>query len=234
MLFQYAQIAKDTIRLLRFHPRSTPTDLHLTLEHQARYFEEGAHYTVISYVPEGSESKSVVLNGRTRLVPATVHEALSCIFEHHQTSSRRYWVDALCINQRDEAERREQSRQIARIHSSADEILAWLGPADELTGAAFDAIHKRAESYPYPSILDCSRGTAHHVVPEQRETAAIELLSRRPYLTGAISNLLDEQAHHVLISGKYSCTMELYCHYMKTSLPSGTNTTSGDHRGPLL
>lgn len=50
------------------------------------------------------------------------------------------WVDALCINQDDLAERGSQISIMNLIYQSAQKVLVWLGEADESTSDAFDLI----------------------------------------------------------------------------------------------
>lgn len=45
--------------------------------------------------------------------------------------SRTLWVDALCINQNDEDERRQQVPEMQAIFGSATQVLAWIGEAGE-------------------------------------------------------------------------------------------------------
>ncbi|EPE34688.1 hypothetical protein GLAREA_10382 [Glarea lozoyensis ATCC 20868] len=48
------------------------------------------------------------------------------------TSERVLWVDAVCINQKDLAERTFQVKTMHSIYYQADEVHAWLGPESEL------------------------------------------------------------------------------------------------------
>lgn len=41
------------------------------------------------------------------------------------------WVDAICINQSDDAERTSQVSLMSDIYGQADQVIAWLGPKDE-------------------------------------------------------------------------------------------------------
>jgi hypothetical protein len=38
------------------------------------------------------------------------------------------WVDAICINQKDEKEKNQQVRAMSEVYSQAVEVSAWLGP----------------------------------------------------------------------------------------------------------
>ncbi|KAM6524462.1 hypothetical protein FSOLCH5_005064 [Fusarium solani] len=53
---------------------------------------------------------------------------------------RCLWVDSLCINQDDLAERENQVQLMSDIYSKASRVLIWLGEEDGQTEGAFDAI----------------------------------------------------------------------------------------------
>lgn len=63
----------------------------------------------------------------------------------------RIWADALCINQNDMAERRQQVQLMRRIYQQCEKCLVWLGPHTELDGLAFkllNVIQEYLESHP--------------------------------------------------------------------------------------
>lgn len=53
---------------------------------------------------------------------------------------RRLWIDAICINQNDMAERNEQVPNMNQIYKSAKNICIWLGESDKDSHVAFDFI----------------------------------------------------------------------------------------------
>ncbi|PMD42634.1 heterokaryon incompatibility, partial [Hyaloscypha variabilis F] len=62
----------------------------------------------------------------------------------HQDRPRKLWVDALCINQSDEAEKGHQVMLMAQIYSGTKSCLAWLGEANTETHAAVRTIRDLA------------------------------------------------------------------------------------------
>jgi hypothetical protein len=56
-----------------------------------------------------------------------------------------YWIDAICLNQSDVAERNEQVLRMGNIYSDAIRVIAWLGPASDNSSLAFDLIQKIAD-----------------------------------------------------------------------------------------
>jgi hypothetical protein len=131
MLFQYANLSAGSLRLVRFRPSSASNDIHLVLEHQDRYYDDDVHYSVLAYDESNmGEMKSVMLQGRTKLVPLSLWEALNAMFEYHDTSGR-FWIDFVSINMKDDEEKRIHDAQLPNIYAAADQVLVWLGTADE-------------------------------------------------------------------------------------------------------
>lgn len=141
MIFQYAQLGANTIRLIRFHPRSTTSDLHITLAHQAGYSAQHVHYSVLTHEPKvapGEEQKAITLNGRTRMINANAWCALDAVWKTHRHDDeeeedllqQRFWLEALCVNYNDVVEVEGQRRLLSGIYAAADYVLLWL-PSDE-------------------------------------------------------------------------------------------------------
>ncbi|CAJ2509120.1 Uu.00g141460.m01.CDS01 [Anthostomella pinea] len=77
------------------------------------------------------ESEPVIVDG----VPVPVSKGLYQVLCHLQQLSdpTTVWIDALCINHADIAEKSAQVAQIAEIYAKADKTLLWLGPEDDLS-----------------------------------------------------------------------------------------------------
>ncbi|KAK4493825.1 hypothetical protein PRZ48_015010 [Zasmidium cellare] len=197
MLFQYAQLARDSIRLIKIDPSSSAVDIHLTLSHQNRYFEKPARYTAIWYpaATPDAERKPVTLNGRTRTLPLEAWNVLSAICEHHDRDDS-YWIDAVCINQQDEAEKRFHLQQLENIFSSANKVILWLGASDQAVESAFPALDGRAE--PTIEVADAARSIA-------KRESFIEAL-RKPEL---------QQVDAVMMSGRSTCRLGAFKDFLQ-------------------
>lgn len=199
MLFQYAHLARDAVRLVQIHPSSSPADIHLTLSHQSRYFERPARYTAIWYPSTTTNEirRPLTLNGRTRSVPVEAWNALSAICQYH-SREEEYWIDAVCINQQDDSEKRAHVQQMGRILSSADKVLLWLGMGDEAVGRAFSAIEERAATD--SEQIAAARSLA--------ESAYFAQILRRPEL---------QQERAVVLSGKFECRLKAFQEFLQSS-----------------
>ena len=49
------------------------------------------------------------------------------------------WVDALCINQEDNAERARQVKLMGEIYSTAQKVLVWLDPSENDSDLVMDS-----------------------------------------------------------------------------------------------
>jgi hypothetical protein len=67
-----------------------------------------------------------------------LHEFLLELRDTHTTQI--LWADAVCINQKDNDERSHQLIVMARIYSSAEEVMAWLGPAADQSDEVIDLV----------------------------------------------------------------------------------------------
>jgi hypothetical protein len=101
-------------------------------------------YNALSYVwsdpatPTISEPV-IILDGHRFRVTPNLHSALRHLRPPAGSNSISLWVDAVVINQQDTDERNQQVAMMRDIYASATEVTIWLGQADEVSDAAFDA-----------------------------------------------------------------------------------------------
>ena len=97
----------------------------------------------------------------------SVTENLESALRHlrHLDKVRRIWIDQLCINQTDDAEKSHQVPHMGSIYSNATQTIVWLGEGSDQTRRAFEfittvardgSLHWSSSHYPYvnPAILD--------------------------------------------------------------------------------
>ncbi|CAM1510975.1 Fc.00g084880.m01.CDS01 [Cosmosporella sp. VM-42] len=103
----------------------------------------------------GGRTIPIVCNGRQVYVTANLHRFLLRARRHSLVDGKYLWIDALCINQHDQAERTSQVNIMSTIYESARNVIAWLGEQDENTGKAFDLI----KALSHCSVADWSQIT---------------------------------------------------------------------------
>ncbi|KAI1762387.1 HET-domain-containing protein [Hypoxylon sp. FL1150] len=111
--------------------------------------DSGICYDALSYTWElaphrevsenhNPEKKYIIIcNGRQLLVMENLYNCLTQL-EPHEYYNRDLWIDAICIDQENDAERCQQVSIMADIYRSAERVTIWLGPADEFTWRAWE------------------------------------------------------------------------------------------------
>lgn len=134
------------IRLLMItNTKHDDTDIH------CRFFESdldqaAVPYKALSYTwgelehPTGGGAICVYINGHKVSVKETLFSALYQI-RSSSTTDVILWVDALCINQGDPAEKAHQIRQMGKVYAIAEEVLIWLGPGNDNIKSLMDLIN---------------------------------------------------------------------------------------------
>jgi hypothetical protein len=73
------------------------------------------------------QTKSITINEAQFQVSENLHEFLK-VFSSQQERKLPIWIDQICINQDDLAEKSVQIGLMRKIYSQACETLLWLGP----------------------------------------------------------------------------------------------------------
>lgn len=88
---------------------------------------QGPQYEALSYAwGSATDKREISCDGRKLKIPTSLRDALWRVRDSVKT--RRFWADAICINQSDYLERGHQVKQMALIYSTAERVLVWLGP----------------------------------------------------------------------------------------------------------
>lgn len=82
-------------------------------------------YKALSYTwGDGKERSNIYVNGKNLDITLSLATAL-----HHlrsdQVKTLKIWIDQICINQQDDAEKTEQVQLMDRIYRNAEEALVW-------------------------------------------------------------------------------------------------------------
>jgi hypothetical protein len=93
---------------------------------------------------KGANSSLSSSTGKTcrLLVTANLHAALSHLRDGFL--ERIVWIDAICINQKDNIEKGLQVQFMAEIYANANRVVVWLGLATSDSGQAFDTLRSSA------------------------------------------------------------------------------------------
>lgn len=129
-IFQYTPIVQERheIRIIIVLRGDFEDDI--VCEVKQVSFDDSPTYEALSYTwGERTDPDEITLD-RT---PFKVTQNLALALRHlrHKDGDRHLWVDAICIDQDDTAERNNQVQQMAKIYKEAKHVHVWLGPANE-------------------------------------------------------------------------------------------------------
>lgn len=137
--YPYKPLAPQCIRILDLHPgpSDAPFVCDIAVQHIAGKPYEAISYvwgdpTPVAFVHCLDETSEGILGVGEGLVKALIAFRLT-------DQTRRIWVDALCINQKDVAERQSQVRMMGAVYGKAENVLCWLGPFSDQENGEYRA-----------------------------------------------------------------------------------------------
>ena len=140
------------IRLMTLLPGRFEDDISITMETMILTKEDTPQYEALSYVWGSEEdpvdilvearkpnrSSSLRLSRRRRLaacslgiISVTQNLATALPYLRKLDKPRVFWIDAICVNQQDRAERGHQVKRMAAVYSMASQVIVWLGPESQ-------------------------------------------------------------------------------------------------------
>jgi hypothetical protein len=107
---------------------------------------EGIEYEALSYrAGDPADTKEILVHGHPFNAFATLFGALIAL--RGPSESRIVWIDQICINQNDVAERNHQVQKMRDVYHNAQRVVAWLGPLGDDGKLAIDAVQSIYEDY---------------------------------------------------------------------------------------
>lgn len=127
--YQYSPLQhSDSLRLLSLRPAKEASPINVTL-FETRLQEAGP-YEALSYswaTEDGNCDRSSRIRCGSKVIWVTKNCEAGLWRLRNQNSDRIVWVDAICIDQRNDAERGHQVRNMRDVYRSATRTLIWLG-----------------------------------------------------------------------------------------------------------
>ncbi|KAK1750489.1 heterokaryon incompatibility protein-domain-containing protein [Echria macrotheca] len=143
------KVPNREIRLLLLRPGTAEQPLYCSLSVVS--LDNAVTYEALSYVWGSSDSNtSIELDGEPFRVTPNLHAALKRL--RHVDKTRTLWVDAVCINQADTAEKNAQVSMMSSIYGGATAALLWLGeepdvPVPIVNAAEADRMVREADKH---------------------------------------------------------------------------------------
>jgi hypothetical protein len=149
---------KLSVRLLRLLPGHLGDPLRCKLLRTV--LVSSAPYEALSYTwGSTAERVPIKVNNIETLVTRNLERALQNL--RHEERPRLLWIDALCINQHDPAERSRQVQEMGNIYSFAERVLVWLDCPFRYQDPIIDVVRARrtsnrsVKSVDAKSSIDC-------------------------------------------------------------------------------
>lgn len=135
--------SKPLTRILHLEPGQQDDPFHARLE--VANAEKTAPYEALSYCWGNEEPNShVFVDGAALPIRPNLAAAIRAL--RYPDQVRRIWIDALCIDQSNMAERSRQVRYMRLIYKYCSRVIVWLGPAVPGVEEAFKAAKQIVES----------------------------------------------------------------------------------------
>lgn len=140
--YQYLRLDEEAgeIRLLSLLPGPFSSPIRVILESTPFSPDAPPQFEALSYTWGSAENPIDIFIGSsgcyTLAVTQNLAEALPYL--RLEDRSRTLWIDAICVNQSNMAERTSQVKRMADIYSKATLVTIWLGPASEDSSMAID------------------------------------------------------------------------------------------------
>ena len=133
------------------------------------------------YSVKSGPARVIVCNRKSIHVGENLYDFLLQLRQLPNMRSRPVWIDAICINQRDLAERSGQVNMMERIYRSADCVIVWLG---EAAGGA-EAGVRFMQTLPEAATVRTSCHTRDYVLGQAGEAQLLEQMfaTRKSYVT---------------------------------------------------
>ena len=164
--YKYSALDEDDseIRLMTLLPGQFEDDISITLKTVILTKEHIPQFEALSYVwgskenpinifvkarkPKRSKSYPLLDRKRRRRPEACSHGTISVTqnlvtalpYLRKEDRPRVFWIDAICVNQQDRAERGHQVKRMAAVYSLACQVIVWLGPESQNSTLALRAI----------------------------------------------------------------------------------------------
>jgi hypothetical protein len=135
---------RNEFRLLHLNPALRDGD-ELSCYFTVALLDETADFEALSYV-WGAVDGTLPLNiggrphGRQKQITRNLHSALRHL--RLEDKERVLWVDALCINQSDNLERKHQVSRMSSIYRQASRVVGWLSEGWDGSDLAMDFLEK--------------------------------------------------------------------------------------------
>ena len=159
-----------SIRILTLHPGPENSHLDCSLEIRTSDTRDlnDSRYEALSYV-WGDELATCVIRVRRldgfRRLWITPNLEAALLQLRHESNPRRFWIDAICINQNSDTEKNLQVPMMSQIYSQASNVCVWIGTADEYGPRALALMGKIRFLKDYDNVVESETRCRDWIAP---------------------------------------------------------------------
>ncbi|KAL5092201.1 hypothetical protein Trisim1_002086 [Trichoderma cf. simile WF8] len=125
-----------SIRVIKLHGATGPSD-DIRFDLITVSLDDPLPYEAISYTWSGQPlDRPVYANGTEYLVTRNAEDVMRRLRPNKPERSRNLWIDAICINQKDDKEKAVEVQLMYEIYANAERVNIWLGQGSESTALA--------------------------------------------------------------------------------------------------
>ncbi|CZR69630.1 uncharacterized protein PAC_19530 [Phialocephala subalpina] len=130
---------RNDIRLVLLQPGHKGDIVQISLINAS--FDESPRYEAMSYTwGDSYNDGQILVDNQTFSISRNLADAL--LFLRLEDKPRTLWIDAICINQADIAERNAQISKMRAIYQFAKQVVVWLGPETDSSRKAFEYLNR--------------------------------------------------------------------------------------------
>lgn len=142
-----------SIRLITLQPGDTAQPLFCDIFHVP--LDSNPKYEALSYTwdldtqpaPSVISSYLIKISNRSFQVAPNLYFALRRLRASDQP--RTLWIDAICVNQKDNNEKGKQVQIMSQIYAKAERVVIWLGEEETSDSHAFAMMERFYEAFPF-------------------------------------------------------------------------------------
>jgi hypothetical protein len=138
----YSPLERGYVRILTLRAGSGRDPIYCTLT-PTPIKDASSSFVALSYVwgPEPEKHSEITIDDVPFLVRPNLYHALLTLRQPNQ--SQRFWIDAICIDQKNRPEKSLQLPLMTQIYTLSSYVLIWLGETENDSDYVMDCIHRQ-------------------------------------------------------------------------------------------
>ena len=164
------------IRIIELQAGQYSDPIHCTIIHVS--LDALPQYEALSYTWGDIHSRTTIMCSPGQ-APLSITSSLDVTLRHLRWpgASRMLWVDAVCINQEDIAERGQQVQLMGEVYTQAQQVVAWVGEESETDVAVMELASPGESATATPNLGNFPMGAVF------RGIAALSSFIKRPWFS---------------------------------------------------